>query len=127
MKASIFFKAAEHQQRFASAMQQLGKIYSGKLDQEYAAAVYILTADLDTWQQASDYVGRDGIDIPTLLQEIHFSGGYAVLIMLAGNLFNSQTHVDPVELMRLDDSNFMVALTALQVRRYSLHVDSFKA
>ena len=127
MAKDLFFASAGHQERFLAVMREIGKMYGGKLDQEYAAALYILTADLDTWQQASDYVGRDGIDIPTLLQEIHFSGGYAVLLLLAGNLFNSQTHVDPVELMRLDDRNFLVALAALQVRRSSLHVDDFKA
>jgi len=127
MKTSIFFKSAEHTQRFLAAMRSTGKMYGGRLDQEYGAALYILTADLATWQKAQAYVDRHGIDIPALLEEVHFSGGYSVLIMLAGNLFNSQVHIDPVELMRLDDSNFTVALTALQVRRASLQVDDFKA
>src|SRR5215469_10774087 len=125
--AKLFFTSPAHKQRWLQSMQQIGKVYDGLLDQEYAAALYILTADLDTWQQASGYVGRDRIDIPTLVQEVPFSGGYAVLLLLAGNLFNSQTHVDPVELMRLDDRNFLVALAALQVRRSSLHVDALKA
>jgi hypothetical protein len=127
MATTIFFKSPEHKQRFVTAMQQLGKIYDGKLDLEYAAALYILAADLATWQKAQVYVDHDGIDIPTLLQEVHFSGGYSVLVQLAGNLFNSQTRIDPVELMRLDDNNFKVALTSLQLRRYCAHIDDFKA
>ncbi|HLI07058.1 MAG TPA: hypothetical protein VKV40_10875 [Ktedonobacteraceae bacterium] len=56
--------------------------------------------------------------------ETHFlSGGYTVLLQLACNLFNGQMHLDPVELMRLDESNFILALTAIQIRRYSLKID----
>src|SRR5207248_10953882 len=104
----------------------IGKIYSGKLDQEYGAALYILTSTTGLWQKASGYVGRDGIDIEAMLKEADLSGGYSVLVMLAGNLFNDQTHCDAIELMRLDDSNFRLALTALQVRRASLRVEDFK-
>ncbi len=119
----MFFKSTEHKERLLTVIQEIGKVYSGKLDQEYAAALYILTADMDTWEQASNYVARGGIDIPALLEKGSFSGGYSVLIQLAGNLFNSQVHLDPVELYRLDDNNFQVALTALQLRRYSHPLD----
>ena len=125
MTASIFFKSSEHKQRFLTAIQQIGKVYGGKLDQEYGAALYVLTADLATWQKAQAYVDRHGIDIPAMLEEVDLSGGDRVLIQWAGNLFNSQTHVDPVELMRLDDRNFRVALTALLVRRSGLHEKDF--
>ncbi len=118
----IFFKSPEHKQRFLAVMQTMGKVYDGKIDQEYGAALYVLSADLDTWQQAQTYVRREGIDFEALLAEGEFSGGYSVLIKWASNLFNGNTHIDPVELMRLDDSNFLVALTALQLRRTSLPV-----
>ena len=124
--ANIFFKSPAHRQRFIPAMQQIGKIYGGRLDSEYGAALYVLTADLDTWEQAQAYVDRDGIDFEALLAEGEFSGGYTALIQLAGNLFNDRTACSPVDLMRLDESNFTVALTALQVRRASLRVDDFK-
>lgn len=115
----MFFKSEGHKERFLAAIQQIGKVYEGKLDQEYAAALYILTADVSTWNKASSYVSRYGINIETLLKEVDFSGAYGVLILLAGNLFNGNEHVDPVELMRLDDRNFSVALTALMLRRKS--------
>ena len=124
--APIFFKSPEHRQRFLAAMQAIGKIYDGKLDQEYAAALYILSSSAGTWQQAQSYVDRDGIDFEALLREVDFSSGYSVLIQWAGNLFNGQVHIDPVELMRLDDSNFQVALAALQLRRMALPVEDFK-
>src|SRR2546430_15759127 len=99
----MFFKSAEHKQRFLTAIQQTGKIYNGKLDEEYAAAMYILTADTHTWSNAQSYVDREGIDLEAMLKEVHFSHGYEVLIKLAGNLFNSHLHIDPVEFMILDE------------------------
>ena len=57
-----------------------------------------------------------------MLQDVDFSTGYAVLIKWAGNLFNNEVHVDPVELLRLDERNFAVALSALHIRRYGLRV-----
>ena len=119
----MFFTSAEHKQRFLMAIiHETGKVERGKADPEYAAALYILTSNMDTWEQARDYIGRDGIDFADLLHEAHFSGGYIVLIRLAGNLFNDQTECSPVDLMRLDDRNFQVAFTALQLRRVSLPV-----
>src|SRR5258708_4136046 len=118
----VFFKAPEFRLRWLVALQRMVKVYDGKIDKEYGAALYILTADLDTWQQAQMYVRREGIDFEALLAEGEFSGGYSVLIKWSSNLFNGNTHVDPVELMRLDDTNFLVALTALQLRRTSLPV-----
>ena len=82
--------------------------------------------DAGIWHKAQAYVGRHGLDIPTMLLERDFSSGQAVLIQLAGNLFNGVTHLDALELMWLDQTNFHVALTALQLRRASVHVDSFK-
>jgi hypothetical protein len=126
MGNNIVFKGPAHKQRFAEAIQRIGgKIYNGAFDPEYAAAVYILTADLSTWRKAGTYVARDGIDFESLLEEVDFSGSYQVLIKWAGNLFNEQQHLDPIEILRLDDSNFQVALSALLIRRYSLQVSDF--
>ena len=124
MIESISFKSEAHKARFLLAMQEISKVYSGKLDEEYGSALFILTAGSATWEKVCGYVGRDGIDFATMLEEVDFSGGYSVLITLAGNLFNGNQHIGDVrELLRLDDSNFKVALTALQLRRRSYHVD----
>lgn len=122
MPESIFFTSAEHKQRFLTAMLTTGKTYAGKLDPEYGAALYILTSSGGTWQKAQSYVDRDGIDFEALLAEVDFSGGYGVLIRLAGNLFNDRTACSPVDLMRLDDRNFTVALNAFQIRRVNLPI-----
>ncbi|MGH2507463.1 MAG: DUF6075 family protein [Ktedonobacteraceae bacterium] len=119
MTADIFFKSVEHKQRFFSVMKELGKVYDGTCDPEYGAALYILSADLSTWQRAQGYIDCDGIDITAMLEDVHFSSGYAVLIQLAGNLFNNQQHLDPLEFLRLDENNFKVALAALSLRRAS--------
>jgi Family of unknown function (DUF6075) len=122
----IFYRSEAHKARFLASLQQLGKVYDGKADQEYSAALYILTSSHSTWEKASDYASRDGIDFEALLKERDFSGGYGVLIELAGNLFNGNTPTEPLELMRLDDSNFIVALNALQLRRASFSIDDLK-
>lgn len=124
---NIFFISAEHRKRLLEAMTSIGKIEStGVLDPEYTSALYILTAHTGTWNRASSYVSRHGIDFETLLDEVYFSGGYSVLIQLAANLFNGQIHIDPVEFLRLDDNNFRIALTALKLRRCTLYVDDLK-
>lgn len=124
MTENIFFTSPEHKQRFLKAMQQIGRIDHGKLDPEYASALYILTAELATWHKAQPYVDRHGLDIATLLEEVHFSSGYTVLLQWACNLFNSYLHVDPIELLRLDEDNFKLAVSALHIRRYSLRVNN---
>jgi hypothetical protein len=119
-KEETFFKSDSHKTRFKDAMEEFGKVYDGiKYDREYAAAFYILTADLATWQKTygSGYISRHGIQIEEILQDVDFSGGHAVLIRLAGNLFNNQQHIDPLEFLRLDESNFYVALSAIIIRR----------
>ncbi len=120
---STFFTSEEHRRRFVEIMQQLGKAYHGKYDSEYASALYILTADLWTWKAVSDYVSRDSIEIEAILENIHFSSGYVTLIKLAGNLFNGNQDINPVEFLRLDESNFLIAVNALLVRRHSFAVE----
>lgn len=118
----MFFKSTGHKERFLTAIESIGKIYdNGKIDQEYGAALYILTSEHFLWQQAQMYVSRHGISIETLLKEVDLSGGYSVLVKWAGNLFNGHVHIDPVELMRLDNSNYKVALAALEIRRTVYH------
>jgi hypothetical protein len=124
---SIFFKSIEHKDRFLTAIQQIGKVYNGKLDPEYAAALFVLTSDLITWEKASGYVSRHGIDFDALLQEVDFSHAYVALIKLAGNLFNAgYTACSPVDLYGLDDTNFKIALSALILRRNNWPLDSFQ-
>lgn len=125
--ASIFFKSPDHRERFFANMHSLGKVYEGKLDQEFGAALYLLTSNGALWREVRDYVTVEAIDFPAMLEDVDFLHGYEVLVRLAANLFNGNMHCDAIELMRLDDRNFMIAVTALQLRRVSLHVDDFKA
>ena len=126
----IFFKSEAHKARFLAAVQQAGKVFNGKPDTEYAAAYYILTADTGTWQKASGYIDREGMHFEELLKEVDFSHGYAVLVQLAANLFNEYSEagkqVKPVDLMILDEENFRVALTALEIRYSSRPIDDFR-
>jgi hypothetical protein len=117
---ALFFKSEGHKKRFVEIMQCKGKIDDGKLDPEYGSALFVLTADLGTWNRVQEYM-EHGIDFEDMLQELDWSGGYRVLLQWAANLFNEHAaSINPVELMRLDEGNFKVALSALIIRRYSL-------
>jgi hypothetical protein len=118
----IFFVSEEHKKRFLGSLAQIGKIDNGTPDTEYAAALYILTSDLFIWNEVSRYVSRDGISIKGILKKVHLSSGEAVLVKLAGNLFNGNEHIDPLEFMRLDETNFTIALTSLKLRREGWHL-----
>ncbi len=115
---AFFFTSPEHKQRWLSAMLKNGKVYQGKLDPEYGAALYILTSNTETWEKTQFYVSSGGIKFERILREGDWSGGYMSLLGLAANLFNDHFTASPVDVAtRLDEENFQVALTALQVRR----------
>jgi hypothetical protein len=120
----IVFQGVDHKRRFLAVMQKIGKVYEGnKIDPEYGAALFVLTADLGTWERAQYYVAHDGILFRKMLRDLDWSGGYRVLIKWAANLFNEQAaHIDPVQLMRLDERNFAIALSALRIRRDGLYI-----
>lgn len=128
MERNIFFKSPEHKERLITTIRQIGKVWeeNRQIDPEYASALYILTSDLTTWNKASGYVDRDGIDFEAMLEEVDFSGGYAVLINLAWNLFNDYQKIDVLDLLRLDEGNFQVALGALKLRRYRTYVNDLE-
>src|SRR5215831_8590844 len=118
--AEFFYTSRDHKKRWLTAILTIDKVYDGKLDPEYASALYILTSSAGTWNKAQSYVDRHGIDFEAMLREVDFSGGYGVLIHLAGNLFNDRFTCSPVDLAtRLDSENFTVAMNALQIRRVS--------
>lgn len=127
--AQIYFRNAEHKTRLLNAIQSIGKVYdNGKLDPEYACALYILTNEEGTWKQTRPYVTRDGIDFEGILTEQDFGGAYTSLIELAGNLFSGGSiKANPVDLAaRLDDYNFLIAYSALWIRRFGLHINDLK-
>jgi hypothetical protein len=120
------FKSEEHKTRFLEAMQSIGKIYDGKLDQEYGAALYLLTSHPSVWNKTRPYVFGDGIDFELILEEVVLSGGEWVVIKWAGNLFGQDQHIDPTELMRLDRDNFEAAINALRLRRDPMRLEELE-
>jgi hypothetical protein len=117
---AFYFTSKEHQARFLATMHEIHKIDNGKLDPEYAAAVYILTSRAGTWERAQPYVSSGGIEFEELLSEVDWSGGYSSLLNLAANLFNDRYPCNPCDVVtRLDHENFTIALNAMQIRRVS--------
>lgn len=126
MAETIYYKSPSHKTRLLDAMQALGKVDGGVLDPEYASALYILTADAGIWNRARGYISNRGIAIEEMLKREDFSGGYEVLVKLAGNLFNGNEHIDPLEFLRLDESNFLLALSAIMIRRHGLRLEDLR-
>src|SRR5579859_113503 len=129
---TIFFQSEGHKTRFLTVIRRIGKVYAGKLDPEYAAAVYVLSSDLGTWERAESYVSRRGILFEKLLEQVDFSSGYRALIMVAADLFNEQwsehsLHASLVDVAcTLDEPNFRVAMNAFKLRRYNLPISQFE-
>lgn len=117
---AFYFTSKDHHARFLATMREIRKIDAGKLDPEYAAAVYILTSRSGTWERARSYVSSGGIEFEALLSEVDWSGGYSSLLNLAANLFNDRYPCNPCDVVtRLDSENFELALTAMKIRRVS--------
>ena len=123
---TFYFSSIHHLERFQAALEATNKVWhddwskENKIQEEYGAALYVLTSSSGTWERAKAYVLRsNGILFDELLANEHWSGGYVSLIKLAGNLFNAgYTKCDPVDLVTgLDERNFNVAMTALRIRR----------
>jgi hypothetical protein len=116
---AMYFADKGHRERFAAALQQIGRVYDdGKVDQEYGAALYILTADEGFWNDVKQYVKRNEIDMEALEEQHYLSSGYFVLIRVAWNLFHGMHRIDLTDLMLLDENNFQIALAAIQIRRH---------
>lgn len=119
------FTSPEHAVRFTEIMARLGKISGDTYDNEYSAALYLLTSRASTWEKTSGYVHQDGIGFARILQEEDFGAAYSVLIRLAANLFDLYQFQlgDIAELLRLDEENYALALDAINIRRYGLVID----
>lgn len=123
MIGDIYFKTAGHKARFIEAMK--GHTYDGgHLDSEYGSALYILTSDYHLWEDATTYVGPHSILIEDMIEHVDLSGGFRVLVELAGNLFNGNVQVNIVDLQKLDEANLKVAFMALNLRFYRWSMSS---
>ena len=123
---AFYYTSEAHKARFLATMHEIHKIDAGRLDSEYATAVYVLTSSAGTWEKARPYVSGGGILFEDLLTEVDWSSGYRALIKLAANLFNENNPANPVDLMLLDDQNFAVAMTAFQIRRHAWPESEFQ-
>jgi hypothetical protein len=124
----IFFKSPTHRERLAEAIERLEKVEqsNGKADPWYCSALYILSADISTWDRVQAYISRHGIKFDEILENIHFSSGYVTLIEVAANLFRDSGQVDLSRFTNLDESNFQIVIDAIRLRRYSVQMDELK-
>ena len=121
---TINFINDKHRTRFYEAIKPHVYLQNNQqfCDQEYGAALLLLTSPL-LWQFAEAYIQDHRIDFDGLLQAGYLSSSEALMIKLAGNLFNGQLSVDPVEFGIFDPDNFELAITAIQLRYKPFRID----
>jgi hypothetical protein len=127
----IFFASEGHRERFRQAIKRMkGRATwseGQRLDQEYSAAFYLLTASDVIWQKAQVFFTPVGIDFAKMIRGAHLSTTEITMIRLAGNLFGQPIKANPLDLIDLDDRNFAVALQALQLRRRGASLSDIEA
>ncbi len=129
----ITFKSDEHKARYIGALTHFRLVYEGKPDVEYAAALYILTAHINTWQKAEAHISRDGIDFKGMIKKKDLSSGAYALVQLAANLFygsfetrETKIRANMVDIVNLNEEGFQMAMEAIKIRRYGLSMDDLK-
>lgn len=119
----MFFKSDDHRQTFAESLQAMGKVFRGRIDAEYGAALYILTMNEEMREKSHNHIREGGFFFAEMLEQEDFSSGYATLVKLARDLFTGSHYEDAplhvIEFMNLDERNYAVAMTAIQIRRNS--------
>jgi hypothetical protein len=118
----MYFESERHKEHFLAATQAYGKVDGGRIDAKYGAALYILTAYEGMWRVYQPYLEkeRDTIPFGAMFANRGFTPSYGTLMRIAANLFDETVaHVDPAEFMKLNEEDYKMALTALEIRRYS--------
>lgn len=120
----VAFASDEHKEHFANVIDSLHKVNADRrVDPEYGAAIFILTSThMSLWEMARNHIRGEKIDFTAMMNQ-PLSSGEVIMLKLASHLFNEQTHIDPVELVRLDEQNFQLALSAIRLRRYGMHLE----
>lgn len=113
----IKFRNTDHQERFDRAAADLGFPFG--LPADWAACLFILTADEWTWKAVVRHVNLEAREIFwTKIRRLDFGRGIEFLMQLAQYLYNGTGKIDLERLWEtLDDSNFALAMSAIQVRR----------
>lgn len=134
MQQKIYFKSEGHKERFLAALADFEKIRErdGYIDVYFGACFYILTSDEGLWRMSRSYVvDQNTIKMAELLGNGGVSGGEFVLIKWAWHLFTNghgpDSLIDALDFLRLDESNFKVALMALAIRFYEPRLAEFEA
>lgn len=90
-----------------------------KIDREYGAAFFILTAPLFEGRNVWRYVREDtdGIDFEDLVNEGSMSGGELIAVKVAWHLFNGHGRIDLRDIIdRLDDGVYDRVINAIHIR-----------
>jgi len=114
----IEFMHDAHMDRFRTAAAALE--FKGDLPADWAACLFILTADSEIWKLAARYVDLDGhlISWPAMRRKVDGGHEWRILLQLAQNLYGGDCKIDVQDMCYvLDAHNWLLALRAMQLKR----------
>ncbi len=118
-----------HKEALRAAIQRTQSMdKAGRISREYGAALYILTGMEYTWPRLKKHTGSHSIDCAGML-EMGLSRGEALVVGLAGNLFNGRTYVEfaPVDLAdHLDNAMYRLVLEGMRLRRADIDPEELR-
>ena len=111
----------EHKARMREAVElTAAEEKGGRINNEYAATLYLLTGMEQTWPRLKKYIGKRYIDCASMLENERLSSGEELIVAFAGNLFNGRTYRDftPIDLIdRLDNASIVLVIHGIIARK----------
>lgn len=97
----------------------------GQADSYYLPTLFILLSTKNNfYKKTGNYIGADGIDFESMMEDQDFSSGEAKLVRLAANLYDDSMEVTPQELVNVDDRKHDMVMQAIHFRRHGCHIEN---
>lgn len=127
MKSDVKFRDDSHRARWSAAVQTANAVMEGgRVETDFAASLYILTADPDLYERIRKHVHQHWMDFEEMLR-MGLSAGECVLVALAGNLYNggfyAERGLSPLDIVtRCDEKSVALAVMALAMRKQTTYI-----
>jgi len=119
----------EHRDSFFEAIELTGSAREdGTISAYFGASLYLLAALPYAYPRMRRFLSRDCIDFPAILESVVLSSGEAVIVSLAGNLYNGGffDQYTPLDIVSSCDGEMVgLACSALLLRKERLCISGF--
>jgi len=111
----MFFLDNQHYERFNKLVSSY-KIEAER-ERHFKSCFYIFSKSQKLFDISEGFISNKNIDFMNIDFSFDFSVIDRLFISLANNLFNNTKQINVLELIPLDDINFKIAITAINIRR----------